>query len=451
MRDLARATARTCNHTGKHGQIEYSSTFDSTKGYPGEGPNTCNHTGNEQIEYSSTFDSTKGYPGEGPNTGKKKPKPQQKKGKNRKQKTDKEWSGRLQNWGNDTIREIGAMTCVGDNLFMQPTHDTSEVQWGSLVGSIAHLNVRGWSNDKSLQRKNAWSQMADMRAMVISIVDHRKTKAQTSGVEWEVNGQWVQNATGSMRPMWVHAPAKTNDIGGVSLGIHPALKRYAHKSVHDTRGWGRWIGLEMQGKQTDRRTGKIVILATYGPTKGDGDNSMWQYQAKQMEKMQIDELQEDPGKQYVHDLQGVLSDYQESGTEVIIVGDTNINKHKNHAMSRKWNKLMEEQELQNWMEFKWTDDTHDIETWHNGENSSWIDHVWIPRTQLRDGILTRAGIEQVGGAHESDHAMIAAELNWSRMLGRTEQQFELAEQRQRTLMATNKEHAERYETILNDR
>ena len=119
--------------------------------------------------------------------------------------------------------------------------------------------------------------MADMRAMVISIVDHRKTKAQTSGVEWEVNGQWVQNATGSMRPMWVHAPAKTNDIGGVSLGIHPALKRYAHKSVHDTRGWGRWIGIEMQGKQTDRRTGKIVILATYGPTKGDGDSSMWQY------------------------------------------------------------------------------------------------------------------------------------------------------------------------------
>ena len=62
-------------HYTENVQIVYSSICDSTKGYPGEGPNAdqevespqpSNSTVNNHIKYSAIFDSTKGYPGEGP-------------------------------------------------------------------------------------------------------------------------------------------------------------------------------------------------------------------------------------------------------------------------------------------------------------------------------------------------------------------------------------------------
>jgi hypothetical protein len=66
---------------------------------------------------------------------------------------------------------------------------------------------------------------------------------------------------------------------------------------------------------------------------------------------------------------------------------------------------------QNWMEMKWPDLTPNLHTWKNGKSTSWIDHIWMSHTIIEDSLLTRAGVEQVGGMHNSDHALIAAELN----------------------------------------
>ena len=58
------------------GHIEYSEIFDSTKGYPGEGPPTRKQNNRQTVHTERTegklFDSTKGYPGEGPEIRRKK-------------------------------------------------------------------------------------------------------------------------------------------------------------------------------------------------------------------------------------------------------------------------------------------------------------------------------------------------------------------------------------------
>ena len=244
---------------------------------------------NAQIYYGNIWDATKGYRGEGPGPpAKKVPKKSQstiinerhrkmrqgKKGENRARRTDNKWAGRLETWGDTTIQELGALMSTGDNLFTHPTHE-GELEWHNLIGSIASLNVAGWSPEREMQRKIAWSQMADMRALAVSIVDHRRVKAQTNNVEIEVNAAWIGDTKeDDCKPLWVHAPAKTSLIGGVSLAVHPALRRYAHKQIHDGRGWSRWAGIELRGHEINGRTGHVIMIATYGPTPSDGDDSI---------------------------------------------------------------------------------------------------------------------------------------------------------------------------------
>ena len=114
---------------------------------------------NAQIYYGNIWDATKGHRGEGPGPpAKKVPKKSQstiinerqrkmrqgKKGKNRARRTDNTWAGRLETWGDTTIQELGALMSTGDNLFTHPTHE-GELEWHNLIGSIASLNVAGWS------------------------------------------------------------------------------------------------------------------------------------------------------------------------------------------------------------------------------------------------------------------------------------------------------------------
>ena len=164
-----------------------------------------------------------------------------------------------------------------------------------------------------------------------------------------------------------------------------------------------------------------------------------------MLKLEVTEQQLDPRQQYIHDLNQLLDKYKTSETEVILIGDTNINYHKKHP---EWSTMMHSHSLVNWMTTKWPDAAPELQTWKSGAKSSWIDHVWMPAAQVRDGILVRAGVEQVGGAHGSDHALIAAEMNWSKMLGHTTERMKIPTARLRTLMSTNKELAGRYDLLF---
>ena len=131
-----------------------------------------------------------------------------------------------------------------------------------------------------------------------------------------------------------------------------------------------------------------------------------------MESMDPGEREADPQTQFVCDLDSEIKRYNDVGTEVIIVGDTNINYHKHEPIHRKWNETMRNCNMVNWMQQLWPNKINNLHTCKNGKSKSWIDHVWLPAAQVREGILKRAGVEQVGGFHASDNSLIAAELNW---------------------------------------
>jgi hypothetical protein len=404
---------------------------------------------NKTILYGDVFDSTKGYPGEGP------PDPPQlahhkhtqgKQGPNRVTNANEKMSSCLKAWGKTACTAIGQMTTTGDDLFWDVQRP--ELKWDKLTGCIAHLNTRGWSHENELSRKATWEQLAHMGSLVVSLVDHRLTKARTRSLEYEVAERWIGTKKRSDRPLWIHAPAKTASIGGVSMGIHPALRRYAHKPIHDPRKWGRWAGIELKGRATQSRTGFVVLINTYGPVISKDYGSMWQTQFREMALLPEEDMENDPKEQYVHDLSIEIAKYKLLGAEVILIGDTNINYHKKEPIHREWNKHMQDLNMQNWMTAKWPELTNTLHTWQNGNSTSWIDHIWLPQTIVDDSLLTRAGIEQVGGMHNSDHSLIAAELNWSSLLGHTGIEADRYVDYPRFLQCTDKKKAEAYADLM---
>ena len=153
--------------------------------------------------------------------------------------------------------------------------------------------------------------------------------------------------------------------------------------ICDERGWSQWAGIELCGHELNGRTGHVILLATYGPTPSDGDNSMWQYQERQMEKMDPTEQELDPRWQYIHDLGALITKYKEENVDVILVGDTNLNQHKTSPECDWWKNTMERNKLINWMQYKWPTQTATLNTWTNGVSSSWVDHIWMPYQLVR--------------------------------------------------------------------
>ena len=139
--------------------------WDCTKGYRGEGPGTAT---NHRQNTTSTQGTTKYRPGE-----------------NRTKRADGTGAPLLQQWGQRTVRALGAFTSTGHNMFMNATDHQSELTWDKLIGCIAHLNIGGWGTNRTLNRRATWQQLSEMRTMVAAIIDHRKTKGQTMHLEYE--------------------------------------------------------------------------------------------------------------------------------------------------------------------------------------------------------------------------------------------------------------------------
>jgi hypothetical protein len=105
--------------------------------------------------------------------------------------------------------------------------------------------------------------------------------------------------------MWTHSPARNRHIGGISIGIHPIMARYASKRTRIDK-WGRWVEVDLVGKKNKITT----VIGTYGPT---GDNTsgkctMWKYQQNEIEKEKNPEgkKRDTPKERYRNDLEGKM-------------------------------------------------------------------------------------------------------------------------------------------------
>jgi hypothetical protein len=78
-------------------------------------------------------------------------------------------------------------------------------------------------------------------------------------MEYEAETYWTGGGKSYIeRPLWSHAYANNNLIGGISIGIHPILKKHADPQSNKADKWGRWSSVELIGKKRI-----IKIIAVY--------------------------------------------------------------------------------------------------------------------------------------------------------------------------------------------
>ena len=131
-----------------------------------------------------------------------------------------------------------------------------------------------------------------------------------------------------------------------------------------------------------------------------------------------------------------------------MAGDMNININKDTKETRNWKEIMREAGLVNTMQTWWPNINHKIVTWGK---KSWIDHIYMSNTLIREGGLCKAGIETGHTFYKSDHNMIGAELNWTRILGRITTLTDIYKPRKRIVKAGITENKAQYMKIAETR
>ena len=272
----------------------------------------------------SVFDSTLGYPGEGP-----------------------AW------WGASSRRSWYNKL---DGIIRPPFKGTGDDVFGArrgrpvtpqhAVGNITALNVMHRRPDSTPVR-TWWAELAAQQALVAVVSDHGLGKDNTVSTEIQAQQGWVGTEC-EHKAVWAHAPARRVQTrggavqwhGGVSVGVHPILARYAvpNGKIDDARNWGRYCGIKIAGKGGEHRTGNLAVIGVYGPTppfgkrEDTGNDTMWNLQKAAMEN--IEEAEIDPQEQMLRDLKDEVKRLHTDGFEVLITGDWNINKRSEEGRER---------------------------------------------------------------------------------------------------------------------
>jgi len=394
---------------------------------------------NKIIFYSTVFDSTKGYPGEGPDTNRR--------GKKQECTTDrgdKRWFNSLKTWGGIPtihLRSVGQENTEGHDLWYE---NKPSIKWTNLQSNIVSINMAGWG--EQLDRKVIWANMAKTRTVAAVLVDHRRNSEQQGSMEYEIEETWLGERTGC-KAAWTHTPGNKH-IGGISIALHPALARYAKHDDewYDPRGWGRWTTITVIGRKR-----KIAIIGTYGPTPNKDEEAvyaMWQRQLRAMQNIPNHERATDPREQYINDMRKMITQLKDKNFQIIMAGDMNININRDTKETRQWKDMAREAGLENTMQIWWPNISHKMITWGK---KSWIDHIYMSNALIREGGLCKAGIEKGHTFYKSDHNMVGAEINWTRILGRITSLTEIFRPRQRVVKASIAESKEHYNQIATRR
>ena len=125
------------------------------------------------------WDSTKGYRGEGPPI------------QTNQQKGDETWKHTLEQWTEEDTNiqnRIQDTTTIGHNVWKTMPNPT----WQQMKGRIVSLNMQGWG--ASMERRLLWQQLAQMKALVVILIDHRRNQTQLRNLETEATLNWVGDA-----------------------------------------------------------------------------------------------------------------------------------------------------------------------------------------------------------------------------------------------------------------
>ena len=139
------------------------------------------------------------------------------------------------------------------------------------TGGVLFHNCHGISSSKI---NNSPEYLNERNAYVINIQDTQMDLSDGSAMSKNFQSSW---GGGSMKT--VHSPnslaTKLNSgkhrIGGCATLIRSGMTQRIRKLYHDTRGWGRYSGVRLTGKQNRM----VLILNVYVPIKSDEKGSMW--------------------------------------------------------------------------------------------------------------------------------------------------------------------------------
>jgi hypothetical protein len=230
-----------------------------------------------------------------------------------------------------------------------------------------------------------------------------------------------QGAPGLLRPA----------VGGTMVALDDAMSRMTGPSIEDPRGWGRFTGRLLIGKEG---TSVIVITAYFPCTSSkNSPGSAWQTQLALLPTVPEEERQRDPWFQALADLQKTIwlllhegaSARILAGRHVILAGDFNarwINPKPEASTSQQRTRALRAfAGLLGLAEA--------ISTLHPmvrpvtfckssapDSPTSWIDFFLVSAPLLDSGIISEAGVLQHEVLNASDHRLYAIDVNISALL-----------------------------------
>ena len=130
------------------------------------------------INYGDIWDSTKGYPGEGPaqTNGR-----MGKKNEPSKDRGDKKWQSCIDHWKEESKsidKIMSDIHTIGDDLW----YNTQQpVTWDKMIGTAASLNMAGWGAQED--RDPLWEMLKNSRTLIIALIDTKTTETGITNLE----------------------------------------------------------------------------------------------------------------------------------------------------------------------------------------------------------------------------------------------------------------------------
>ena len=339
--------------------------------------------------------------------------------------------------------------------------------------TIMSCNMRSIKNKlTSINGIDLWSYCKSKHVQGFCIQDHQLREHEAPRIQAAARAVIpnMYNSTISIQQ------APTTKIGGAALLCGGALSRYKSAEIKDQRGWGRYSGRIIQGKKhatdtknrhhpADRKHQKktnLAIISLYAAVEGTEPGSMWQTQKRLIMQLPSSERQErttsagdlsgpmpDPHKQLRYDLSNHLKKLEKKyKCNFIIMGDFNINLHKNEREQKSILSWGENNGLQNMYMDQWGSNPADqlaavtspskkhklVHTWYKTEKKnkaphshlqtpepktiqrSHVDHTWVSSDLIaRKGVLKYAiATHQIAN---TDHRPMLLTIDLKRTLG----------------------------------
>ena len=365
--------------------------------------------------------------------------------------------------------------------------------------SITSCNMRGIKNKlNSLNGIDFWSYNKEVGSQFICIQDHHLLNKQSPRMIASAGRVIPDMEHGSYVSQQSTSFTSKGElrVGGVAALTGGILHRYRSKQIQDKRHWGRYVGRIIRGQSREQQTGQkrqhkestrhtkftnLAIITVYAAVESTSPNSMWQQQctgilglerAERQMKTKAGVQVPDPHAQLRSDLGIVIERLkQKEKCNVILMGDFNINLHKNTTEARNlidwandaglYNPYMENfgSTLPNQHAYISSDANSGdrIDTWAQSDKTpederkeiphGHLDHVWASADLRRRNCIPSYTVPQYSIAN-TDHRPVTITLDIAEALGIDTRNYATTSLKRRVLMFKNKKQTAAYSEHL---